>query len=257
MYSEDDYVTAAAKYQVPVAAVKAVIAVEASGEGFLPDGRPKILFEAHHFGRRTAYKFNGSNPDVSVRTWDEAKLLYRGGAREYDRFNEAAALAESAAIESASWGAGQVMGFNWPDLGFSNAKEFVAHVSTAAGQMDVMMRYCDRHNLLYWMRQFPDIQACRMFAAGYNGTGAIDEYAAKLHAAYVAAADGSVDRVVLRRGDKGDEVKVLQKLLGIKQDGDFGPVTERAVKMFQETHDLISDGVVGPLTLSALKKEAS
>ena len=49
MYSEADYAAAAARYDVPVPSVKTVVEVEAAGDGFLRDGRPKILFEAHYF----------------------------------------------------------------------------------------------------------------------------------------------------------------------------------------------------------------
>ena len=59
----------------------------------------------------------------------------------------------------------------------------------------------------------------------------------------------------LKKGCKGDEVKTLQRLLGVTVDGDFGPATERAVIAFQKTHSDICgkpDGVVGPKTWAAL-----
>ena len=36
-------------------------------------------------------------------------------------------------------------------------------------------------------------------------------------------------------------------------DGDFGAITEAAVRAFQESHGLTPDGIVGPLTWSALE----
>ena len=56
----------------------------------------------------------------------------------------------------------------------------------------------------------------------------------------------------LRIGDKGDEVKKLQKLLKINADGVFGAQTEKAVKDFQWGHGLEMDGIVGEKTWSAL-----
>lgn len=56
----------------------------------------------------------------------------------------------------------------------------------------------------------------------------------------------------VRRGDIGDDVKTLQKILGITVDGDFGPRTEAAVKRFQGMQGLHADGVVGPATWRAL-----
>lgn len=51
----------------------------------------------------------------------------------------------------------------------------------------------------------------------------------------------------------GNEVRMLQKLLGIADDGIFGPQTEAAVKQWQQSHGLVPDGVVGPLTWSKMQ----
>lgn len=59
---------------------------------------------------------------------------------------------------------------------------------------------------------------------------------------------------VLRRGCKGEEVKTLQRLLGIGDDGIFGYGTERAVKDFQRSRGLYPDGVVGKATWGELLK---
>jgi peptidoglycan hydrolase-like protein with peptidoglycan-binding domain len=58
--------------------------------------------------------------------------------------------------------------------------------------------------------------------------------------------------VVVKRGDRGNAVRSIQRELGIPADGVFGPDTERAVKRFQRRHDLVPDGIVGPLTRGAL-----
>lgn len=56
----------------------------------------------------------------------------------------------------------------------------------------------------------------------------------------------------LKRGDKGDEVKTLQKALGVEVDSIFGPKTESAVIAFQKKNNLDPDGIVGPKTWQAL-----
>jgi cell wall-associated NlpC family hydrolase len=56
----------------------------------------------------------------------------------------------------------------------------------------------------------------------------------------------------LRPGDSGPRVKALQRALGVRADGVFGPVTKRAVQAFQRAHGLEAKGVVGPLTAKAL-----
>jgi len=62
----------------------------------------------------------------------------------------------------------------------------------------------------------------------------------------------------LKLGEEGDAVVRLQRRLGQKgflesqPDGDFGPMTEEAVKAAQEALGLTVDGVVGPATWQAL-----
>ncbi len=68
------------------------------------------------------------------------------------------------------------------------------------------------------------------------------------------------DPPTLRRGASGWQVKRLQRLLRQQEilpedaavDGDFGAITEAAVKSFQALNDLEPDGVAGPLTWRAL-----
>lgn len=58
---------------------------------------------------------------------------------------------------------------------------------------------------------------------------------------------------VLRQGSSGSAVRVLQQLLNFKGfnltvDGEFGLLTEEAVRDFQQIQDLAVDGVVDAKT---------
>jgi cell wall-associated NlpC family hydrolase len=67
---------------------------------------------------------------------------------------------------------------------------------------------------------------------------------------------GIAGEIVLREGDAGPAVAAVQRRLGVTADGDFGPVTLRAVRAFQARHGLVVDGQVGPHTLAALRRLA-
>lgn len=61
----------------------------------------------------------------------------------------------------------------------------------------------------------------------------------------------------VRRGDSGERVRTVQYLLrqhghSLTVDGSFGPITESAVKAFQQSRGLYADGVVGGSTWTAL-----
>jgi hypothetical protein len=57
----------------------------------------------------------------------------------------------------------------------------------------------------------------------------------------------------LRRGSTGANVRYLQTALGgLKVDGQFGPITDRAVRAFQAAQGIKVDGIVGPITWGRL-----
>ena len=60
------------------------------------------------------------------------------------------------------------------------------------------------------------------------------------------------DYGVLRKGMKGDGVRIMQKALGISADGIFGPGTEKQLKAWQSHNGLTADGICGPATFSKL-----
>ena len=60
---------------------------------------------------------------------------------------------------------------------------------------------------------------------------------------------------VLRKGDKGEEVRQLQGLLLVAQDGVFGALTEEALKAWQNENGLFPDGICGPKTWARLLPE--
>jgi hypothetical protein len=65
-----------------------------------------------------------------------------------------------------------------------------------------------------------------------------------------------------QQGSTGENVSSIQYLINdhggtLTVDGDFGPKTTAAVRVFQRTHDLTVDGIVGDQTWTALIVEVS
>jgi hypothetical protein len=52
----------------------------------------------------------------------------------------------------------------------------------------------------------------------------------------------------IKKGSKGADVKICQKIIGVKADGDFGALTEADTKAWQKKKGLAADGAVGPKT---------
>jgi hypothetical protein len=57
-------------------------------------------------------------------------------------------------------------------------------------------------------------------------------------------------------GATGEQVRQLQKRLGVIQLGIFGPLTRAAVKGYQAAHGIPNTGYVGPLTRASLNASA-
>lgn len=163
-----------------VAAIRAVITVETAGSGFLADGRPKILFERHIFSRRTGGKFDQSHPDLS----NPRRGGYVGNEGEYPRLYRALQLDHDAAIESASWGLGQVMGFNWALCGEKSLIGFLmAMHHNEDSQLALMAAYIQRVGLADELQR-RDWDGFRLI---YNGPASDPIYGKRLATAYAAA----------------------------------------------------------------------
>jgi GH24 family phage-related lysozyme (muramidase) len=58
----------------------------------------------------------------------------------------------------------------------------------------------------------------------------------------------------IKLGSKGDDVKLLQKYLGIYPDGNFGPKTLLKVKEWQKSKGLTPDGIIGDKSWNIILK---
>lgn len=179
---------AAKNLNVPVAALRAVIEVEARGKGFYDNGQPVILFERHVFWQRLTQrnlislrdKANKERPDLCFPRWTTGS--YGSFSAQHKRLEDAAAYHREVALESCSWGLGQVMGYHWKLLGYPTLQSFInAMFRDEAGQLDAMCRFIKVNRLDNYMRALD----WAGFALGYNGSGyRANRYDEKLAAAY-------------------------------------------------------------------------
>ena len=58
--------------------------------------------------------------------------------------------------------------------------------------------------------------------------------------------------ILLKKGSHGKDVKTLQRILHLYEDGIFGAMTEEAVKEYQRQHGLTTDGIVGDKTWATM-----
>ena len=56
----------------------------------------------------------------------------------------------------------------------------------------------------------------------------------------------------LRKGSRGNDVRTLQRILHLFEDGIFGSITEESVKDFQRANNIPADGIVGNATWKLL-----
>ncbi|NEZ54219.1 N-acetylmuramidase family protein [Adonisia turfae] len=171
--SDKDIEKAASDFGIEVAVLRAVLEVEASNSGFLlhepPPARPKILFEAHIFYRETPEPVSRHRPDLATPSY--TSRYYRGGSAEWERLLDAMKWDPTPALRSASWGLGQVMGFNFKAAGCDSVQQLVIEAHQGESQqMNHMLNYI-RSNRLIPALQRPSINpdAWRDFSRGYNG----------------------------------------------------------------------------------------
>jgi hypothetical protein len=221
----------------------AVLTVETAGCGYTRDRQPRILFERHKFSQATGGRFDVDYPDIS----NPVAGGYGSLDAQYDRLQRAIALNRAAALDSASWGIGQIMGYNAPAAGYASSKDMVAAMmASEANQLLAMAHFLQDKALVAPLRRH-DWAA---FARGYNGAAyAKNQYDKRLNAAFHKYTAGPLPDLRTRA------VQMLLTYLGYSPgaiDGLAGKLTYAALTDFRQKQsspasDAIDDAVVGAL----------
>lgn len=161
--------------------VRAVVEVEAAGSGFDDHGRIRMLFEPHVFWRELGegqQRSRAETAGVAYQKWGAAPYPLDS----YPRLERAMAIDRGDALRSASWGLGQIMGFNHKIAGYPTVESMVEDFrDDEERHLAAMLRFIRSEGL------DDDLRELRWegFARGYNGAGyAKNGYHLKLAAAY-------------------------------------------------------------------------
>jgi N-acetylmuramidase/Putative peptidoglycan binding domain len=234
------------KLSVGPAEIWAVLRIETRGVGYFADRRPAILFERHVFSRRTKGRFDKQAPDIS----NLQAGGYASGPAEYGRLERAMALDEQAALESASWGLGQVMGYHAGELGYGTVDQYVSRMMASEDEQLAAMAAFIQHNGLDKALRNHDWAA---FAHGFNGPGyAKNAYDKKLASAFQHVSTHSLPDLSVREG------QLLLTFLGFNPgtvDGAWGSHTKEALNRFQSQHHLPTTSAFDTASLEELRKQ--
>lgn len=132
-------------------------------------------------------------------------------------------------------------------------EQAIKYVKTKKGALESACWFWDTNKI----NRYADKQDILGMTKRINGgtIGLADRKKHYGHALEVLGGHWEPPKVVhttVRKGSKGETVKAVQKALGAKADGIFGPGTEKAVMQWQRSRGLVPDGIVGPNTLQAM-----
>lgn len=185
-----DITRAAVALGISTAHVRAVAAVESKGHGFLTSGEPIILFERHKMYQALRDKFGSNQADAWATSAPDLVNPKSGGYgttdSQHGRLDRAVKIDRNSALESASWGLFQVMGYHWRALNYGSLQDFITLMYRTEGdQLDAFVRYVRLDVRMVKALQTADWAT---FARLYNGPSyAANQYDIKLAAAYKQA----------------------------------------------------------------------
>lgn len=128
MINEKEFERCAGIIGCEVAVIKAVAKVESNGAGFDNQGKLKVLFEPHIFWKLLAEnkynpeKFVKGNEDILYKDYRQDHGIY---SIQWQKLNKAKKMNETCALQSASYGMFQIMGFNYKAAGFANVYSMI------------------------------------------------------------------------------------------------------------------------------------
>lgn len=170
--TEDDYREVADSLGVEIAAIKAVVDIEAgkAHKGFWSEGKPLINFDLAMFrrhARRNGVKLGkyGKSHAV-VFAAPNARKYGSQQAAQQARLDAARTIDDRSAIEGTFWGMFQIGGVSWKECGAESIDDFVDRMSRSErDQLDMFANFVRNTGMLKYIQN----KDWSSFARRYNG----------------------------------------------------------------------------------------
>lgn len=172
--TDSDYRTVAEELGIEIAAMKAVVEIEAgaSHRGFYRPGKPIINFDLamfRSFARRRGIVLSSfAKSHTVVFASPNGRKYGSYQAAQYARLEAAMEIDSTTAIYGTFWGMFQIGGFNWKKCGAKSPEDFVRRMSCSEHeQLELFARFLTSTDLVKYLRAHNWTE----FARRYNGPG--------------------------------------------------------------------------------------
>ncbi len=255
---------AARRKAIYPSALLALVEIESGGRVSVKiAGKEKALirFEGHYFDRRLS---GGQREAARAQGLASPRAGGIGNpadqAKRRAMLERACAIDRKAALESVSWGIGQVMGAHWAWLGYASVDELAAAADAGLeGQLDLMLRFVEKSGIMPHLKA----RAWPRVARIYNGPGyRKHRYDTRLADAQARWSKHLAGRSMPESSSTPDPVssgtvRAVQEALrrqghDIAADGIMGPRTVAALRSWQKVNGLPDTGMLDEATMSAL-----
>ena len=169
--NEKDYQEVANRLGIEVAAIKAVVEIEAgkAHKGFWAPGKPLVNYDmsiVNKFAPKLGVslsKYRKSHPEI----WGASKKKYGSSqAAEWARFEALRAVNNELGIYGCFWGMFQIGGFNWKLCKTKDANEFFMLMSRSErDQLELFANFIESSDMVKYLKA----KNWAAFASRYNG----------------------------------------------------------------------------------------
>lgn len=185
-----DYLAQLAKAEsLNLKSLKAIVTVETGGKSAFDDkGRPKFLFEPHHFYKLLPKSMRNDAVAANLARTKFEQAYYNKFERTFDsRWKLLSKAADFHDVETAvgacSWGPAQIVGHLWArKCGYANSAEFVRASVDEKAMFDAFVKVL----LAMKLRDAINSADFRKVARTYNGPANVEVYAPKMQKAYLS-----------------------------------------------------------------------